>query len=214
MGDDETTAGITHALLAVDRSGSMAELAGDVRGGFNAYLDQLAEDGGDYRLTVLLFDHEARLLTEAACPLAQVPRLTRDNYVVRGNTALYDAIGYLITQFERHFTLGEQDRVLLVVQTDGKENSSREYTAAGIRAMIDQRVATGRWMTVYLGAGPDAWGAGESLGMQSVNTARTSVGTRSTYESAAAATRAYAAGVGGDEVMRSFRAAADRQGSP
>ena len=34
----------THVLMAVDRSGSMSGLAGDVRGSFNTYLDSLVSD--------------------------------------------------------------------------------------------------------------------------------------------------------------------------
>lgn len=187
--------GRTHVLLAVDQSGSMGPLADDVRGGFNAFLDDLAgKDNADaFRVTVLLFDTEWRTLCIAA-PLAEVPRLTAENYWPSGMTALYDAVGSLIGDFERETTLGEHDRVLLVVQTDGHENSSREYNADRVKRMYGERARTGRWSAMYLGAGPDAWDGGAAMGMRSVNTHSDAATTRGTYAAVATASAGYAAG--------------------
>lgn len=191
-------AGVTHVLLAVDESGSMGHLAADVRGGFNAYLDGLDADGGGdrFRLTVLMFNHEWRLLCPVGAQLADVPRLDQGNYRPGGNTALFDAVGRLITDFERGATLGEHDRVLLVVQTDGEENSSREFSAAAVKDLITQRTGAvgAKWAAIYLGAGPAAWDGGGRMGMQSVNTTGDRHGTRSTYSGIARASAVYADG--------------------
>lgn len=188
--------GTTHVLLAVDRSGSMARLADDVRGGFNDFLDDLAgqDNAADYRLTVVMFNHGYDLLCPAASPLADVPRLDGGNYQPRGNTALLDAVGNLITTFEGDTQLGDDDRVMLVVQTDGRENSSNEFTAETVRAMIAEREGGGKWMSAYLGAGPDAWNGGAALGMRSVNTAHDGATTRSSYGAIATASAVYARG--------------------
>jgi len=197
----------THVLLITDMSGSMGALAEDVRGGFNTYLDELAKDGGKYRLTVTLFDTEFIPLCTAA-KLADTPRLTNVNYAPRGMTALHDAIGKTVAEFESGTKLGEGDRVLVVVQTDGHENSSREFNGVQVAELIKAREATGVWTFIYLGAGPSAWGQGEQLGMRSVNTAATAGGTRATYAGLATASADYSRGASAGETFVVLDAAA------
>lgn len=193
---------VTHMLMVLDMSGSMGDLAGDVRGGFNSYLDQLAGDGNDYRLTVTMFDTE--FVSHAVDkPLAEVERLDEHNYYPRGMTALYDAIGKTLAEFQtKHGAVRKDERAMLVVQTDGHENSSREFTKGGIRKLIEDREATGRWMCVYMGAGPKAWDEGYGLGMShSVGTTWDAAGTQSRYRGLATASGLYAAGADAGETF-------------
>ncbi|MEU3452126.1 hypothetical protein ABZ671_00585 [Micromonospora sp. NPDC006766] len=188
---------VTNALLLVDKSGSMGPLASDVRGGFNSYVDELrADTDREYRLTVTLFDNEITPLCIAA-PLGEVPQLTEANYWTRGMTALLDAVGETITGFEATTTLGEQDRVLLVVHTDGQENRSREYTREQIAGMIRQREAGGRWSFMFLGAGPDTWQQAGAMGFSRASTVAldaSGTATKGSYSGLAAATRSYSRG--------------------
>lgn len=186
---------ITHTLMVVDMSGSMANLAEDVRGGFNTYLDQLAQRTEHrYRVTTTVFDTEFVSLCVAA-KLKDAPRLDRQNYMPRGGTALLDAVGKTITEFEACTTLGEEERVVLVVQTDGHENSSSEFTSSVVSRMIDLREATGKWFCVYLGAGPAAWGQGQTMGFRSnYSSAATPGGMQSRYKGAQSMTVAVAQG--------------------
>jgi hypothetical protein len=193
----------THVLMIVDKSGSMAPLAGDVRGGFNTYLDMLAADAeGKYRLTVALFDDEYRPLCVAA-KLKDVPRLDGTSYQPGGYTALNDAIGKTIAEFEgRVPELADGDRVLLVVQTDGAENSSTEYSHEAVEALIEQREEAGRWSCLFLGAGIDAWTQASQLGFargSTISTQHTAAGTHATYGALAGATGLYSRGGSGAE---------------
>ena len=187
----------THVLLVTDMSGSMAGLAEDVRGGFNQYVADLGKDDSRYRLTVCLFDTEFIPLATAA-KLKDVPKLTAANYAPRGMTALLDAVGKTITEFEARVPeLADGDRVLLVVQTDGHENSSREFTRDRIAEMVKSREAAGKWSCIFLGAGIDAWAQANGMGFARANTVSTeasSRGTGSTYTAMAEVTRSYAGG--------------------
>lgn len=189
----------THVLFVTDMSSSMRTLAEDVRGGFNSYLQQLrtnkAETGTRYRITVTLFDDRFITLCVAA-KLAAVPELTHTNYTPTGMTALLDAVGKTITQFEAATTLSDDDRVLLVIQTDGGENHSRDFSWGRIRKLLEVRQKTGQWSIVYLGQGIDAWDQGAKFGpsTQVLRSAHTGRSTQSTYTGLATATVAYAAG--------------------
>lgn len=210
----ETTAvkpPITHVLMVVDASGSMTPLTDDVIGGFNSYLDTLQADTDHrYRVTVTLFD--TRLIHYAVAEKPKkVVRFDTRRYRPGGMTALLDAIGSCITAFEEQVPeLGEGERVLLVVQTDGAENSSTRFELTDIRGMIADREKAGRWTCVYLGAGPDAWKNGPQLGFtadNSVATAHTGDGMRSSYTGLSRATVAYAAGADPVETVSNLRAA-------
>lgn len=191
----------THVLFVTDMSGSMQPLAKDVRGGFNTYVGDLRNDDKRYRLTVTLFDDQFETLCVNA-KLPDVPVMDESNYAPRGMTALLDAVGKTVTGFESRVTLGEEDRVLVVVQTDGHENHSREYNRDQIAAMVKQREASGKWSFMFLGAGIDAWAQAQGMGFDrgsTISTAATSAGTHSTYSGLSAATRSYSRGASGTE---------------
>lgn len=204
---------ITHVLLVVDMSGSMSMLAEDVRGGFNEFVASLRRDGGRYRVTATLFDTAFELLCVAA-KLRDVPVMTADNYRPRGGTALRDAVGKTLAEFEAT-KLGDDERVMVVVQTDGKENSSKEFSAETIAQMIADREKTGRWMFNYLGAGPDAWDQGHSLGFSNnVHTEKSAGATRSAYSGIAVAAAGYSRGASVADTYEVLNEAAGGEKTP
>lgn len=184
----------THVLMVVDMSGSMYKLAEDVRGGFNQFIDSL-DATENYSFTVTVFDTEFISLCTAA-PLSRVPRLDSHNYMPRGSTALLDAVGKTVLEFESKKTdLQKDDRVLVVVQTDGFENSSKEFLREVIADMIKEREATEKWSFVFLGAGPDTWQQAGAMGFQRANTVSYDhVATRSTYSGISRGTKSFASG--------------------
>ncbi len=192
----------TYVLLVTDRSGSMYGLAEDVRGGYNGYVQSLQDDKeARYRVTSVLFssqvtreDDGSTVLCVAAKP-KDVPRLDEKSYVPGGGTALLDAIGKVITKFEAEVTLGKEDRVLLVVQTDGEENSSQEYDRATIAKMIADREEAGRWAAIFMGAGPDTWQQAGGMGFStSLSYSGDSKGVAASYEGLTATSAAYSRG--------------------
>lgn len=195
---------ITHVIVIVDKSGSMSPLAQDVRGGFNQFVEDLFDKDGRFRLTVTLFDTDFIPLAVNR-KLRDVPKLTEANYQPSGFTALLDAVGKTIHEFDRETELAADERVMVVVQTDGQENSSREYSRDAIFRLIKDREATRRWEFLFLGAGPDIWEQAGSLGFargNTVSTQPTGANTRSTYGGVAAAAAAYASGASGPEASR------------
>jgi hypothetical protein len=205
-----------HVLIAIDASGSMNDLDSDVRGGFNQYLDVLAhrgesDSGGgpEYRITVALFNTTVWMLCQDV-PLADAPRLTTKNYVPRGGTALLDAIGDLLQTQGVYGHVDDDeaggDRVLVVVHTDGLENSSRRWRLGAVKLEVERRQETGKWGFVFLGAGIDAW-EGEQLGFASGQTTKSSAGMRGTYSGLTSGTRSYAGGASAQSVTEEVVAA-------
>ena len=164
-----------HVLFVIDSSGSMAPKASEVRGGFNSYVEQLRDDAaGDYRLTAVTFDTQvSTLFTDAS--LAAMTKLDKSNYRPGGNTALYDALGVsldeLTSALRREGKPYGEERALVIIMTDGEENSSRRFTKEQIVGEIKRREEAGNWTFVYLGADQDAWAAAQGLGFAAGNVA-------------------------------------------
>lgn len=191
-----------HVVAVIDKSGSMGELAADVRGGYNTYLDELAGDTtANYTITTVLFDHGITMLG-VDVPVGSATRLDESNYRPLGNTALNDAIMYALLKFEHdHPDLGSDERAILFVNTDGYENSSREFQFSNVAAKLAANRATGKWTDLFVGTGPEAWDVGRQYGSGTVSLDRSAKGTRSGYRAMTAATRAYAGGADNSETF-------------
>ena len=92
MKDEMRKNGLTELVFILDRSGSMAGLEEDTIGGFNAMIEKQKKVEGECLVSTVLFDHESVVLHDRV-PLEKVGKMTRDDYQVRGSTALIDAIG-------------------------------------------------------------------------------------------------------------------------
>lgn len=140
--------------VVLDRSTSMAGLRHAVIEGFNEYVRELREQEGKTFVTLTMFSDTHEFVYESK-PLADVFTLTRETYVPDGNTALYDSIAATVERVERNLKAegGEDDKVLIVTITDGKENKSREHTADSLAALVRRYEAKGNWTFVYLGLG-------------------------------------------------------------
>jgi hypothetical protein len=155
-------------LIAVllDRSGSMESIKSDTEGGFNAFIEQQRALDGDVRVTLAQFDtvYEA---VYADRPIADVPRL---DLQPRGMTALYDAVGRLITDIGAELAgqpeEGRPGTVIVVVLTDGHENSSVEWTHDAVRKAIKRQETEYSWGFLFLGANMDAVQIGQRLGFR------------------------------------------------
>jgi uncharacterized protein YegL len=178
--------------VILDKSGSMASKLKDVIEGFNAYVDGLAqEDTVEYLFSLTLFDTQVAY-RDVAIPLSRVAKLDTKSYQPGGNTALNDAIGITVRKIDADRP--QVDKVVTVIMTDGEENSSREWTHDAVKALISQKESEGIWTFVFLGASPEAWDQGRSLGIPAANVAQYDADHyRATFACAALGTNAVAA---------------------
>jgi hypothetical protein len=154
----------TLIAILLDRSGSMESVKSDTEGGFNAFIEGQRAEPGEARVTLAQFDTHYEVVY-ANRPIADVLRLALQP---RGGTALYDALGRLITDVGAELAAApEQDRpgtVIVVVFTDGHENSSVEWTHAAITSAIKRQETEYSWDFLFLGANMDAVQVGTALG--------------------------------------------------
>lgn len=157
----------TDITVVLDRSGSMASIAGDVIGGLNTFIRAQAQVEGEACFTLVQFDDKYEVV-HAHVPVQDVPPLTDQTYVPRGSTALLDAIGRtIVATGARLAMMAEADRpqvVVFAVQTDGLENASHEFTRQQVFDMIRHQEANYAWQFVFLAADQDAIAEGGRMG--------------------------------------------------
>jgi uncharacterized protein YegL len=158
-------ANLTDITLVVDRSGSMAQVKEDAEGGVNTFISEQGKEPDEALLTLVQFDTEYEFLHKGM-PIQQVPKY---ELIPRGTTALLDAVGKAINETgERLAKIDEGDRpglVIFVVMTDGQENSSKEFTKAQLKKMIEKQQNEFNWHFTFLGANQDAFAEAGGMGI-------------------------------------------------
>lgn len=162
-----TDSNYTHVLAIVDRSGSMG--AGNVylemQNALNDWFKEQAKVEGKCLVDYAQFDTVFTKVYEAK-PVEHATAVIEP----RGMTALLDAIGRGVTELgEKLAAMPESQRpgkVLVAVVTDGMENSSREYTAAQVKELVQKQQDEFNWEFVFLGANMDAVAVGGLYGFK------------------------------------------------
>src|SRR3990172_1491130 len=143
-----------HYLL--DRTGSMLRIKDATIEAFNGFLDSQKSSGDENTMTLTLFDSQSIDTLYSATPVSAIPPLTSATYIPRSSTPLLDAVGRASAAALAHAASYSYDRRIFVIQTDGEENSSIEYTLVQVRDLI-ARMEADDWQIIFLGAGIDAF---------------------------------------------------------
>lgn len=158
---------LTDITFILDRSGSMSSMVNDVVGGWKSFIEKQKAEVGECVVSLVQFD------TEYETPFTAIPIQNLSptlNFEPRGGTALRDAIGRTINSVGarlRSFPASERpNKVLIVIMTDGEENSSHEFTQPQIQSMVKHQTEKYGWDFLFLGANIDSFQVGQSLGVQ------------------------------------------------
>lgn len=149
----------------LDETGSMQTVKSQTISGFNEYIETLQNDKSskNAKFTLTKFNSEKVEIVHDGIEITKVTPLTDATYQPNNTTPLYDAIGKTIQSIKT------KGAVLIVIQTDGQENSSKEFTQRGIFDLIAEKKKEG-WTFAFLGADMDAYAASSSLGISQGNT--------------------------------------------
>ncbi len=209
------------SYILLDRTGSMSDIWQEALTSVNAYADSFAADapgaeiaGADINtaVTLAVFDHQDGfkfdVLRDKVDP-ANWSKVTDAEATPRGMTPLYDAIGRIVSRAEAD----NPEKAVIVIMTDGLENSSSELTRQGAKAALDRAAAKG-WEVVFLGAEFASFSDAEAVGMASSKTMAVGQGRmRESMDNLAQKARAYGKGAESSvEFSAEDRAQADEEG--
>jgi hypothetical protein len=114
-------------------------------------------------MTIILFNTNYDVLCSGA-PIAGCKPFDNDTYRPAGSTALLDATGRAINEINQR----NPKKAIIMILTDGHENSSHEFTKQQIKQMIAD-CEKKEWAVIYLSADANAFDDGRSVGVGSGN---------------------------------------------
>jgi uncharacterized protein YegL len=169
----------TYYQLILDRSGSMKDCMSETISGFNEQVQMIRSleerfPEQEVRVSLTLFNQSVHHPIQMQ-PAGEIKDLNRETYVPDGMTALYDAIGEAVMSLKAQVETEvreEKASVVVVIITDGYENSSKLFGLRAIRHLIRELEDTGKWTFSFLGAGIDAMAEAEKINIRKSNAMR------------------------------------------
>lgn len=153
----------TYYHLILDRSGSMTSCIEQTIDGVNQQIKRIREieeryPEQEFYTSLTLFNHQITPVWRRVRS-ANLKEISFSDYIPDGFTALYDVVGFTLNELLNE--IGEEvdnnkATVVVVMVTDGYENSSKYFSHGQIAERIQQLEATGKWTFSYLGATLDA----------------------------------------------------------
>lgn len=177
-----------YIVIVQDKSGSMITTKADAEGGLKNFLDEQAREEGKTLVSLVEFD----TLMDTVYGLTPIEAV--EPYVLSpgGGTALWDALGMTVTDLKEHIkrvdVADRPDAVIILVVTDGGENSSHVWNAERLLKLMtkvqrplvpksdlaleeakrpDPRVNIDKrgWLVIYMGSNQDAIATARQMGI-------------------------------------------------
>ncbi len=155
--------------MIIDRSGSMSTVKDEVIGSVKNFINDQKKVKGKATITMVQFDDQYQV-DYNGIDIQDTPDF---EFRPRGMTAMYDAIGRtIVSTGGRLAAMNEDDRpekVVIMIQTDGAENASKEHTQGTVKKMIKEQEEKYSWEFVFLGSGIDAKQTASFIGIRPAN---------------------------------------------
>lgn len=147
--------GFINVVFVIDESGSMSGTESDVIGGFKRVVDEQRNiKEGSCCVSYYKFNSKVTEVYKGK-DVNEVEYIDKD-YMPGGCTALFDAVGTAIDEIGKWLDSMDEsekpEKNIIVVMTDGEENSSVEYTAEKVKDMIKEQEDKYNWSFVYMGS--------------------------------------------------------------
>ena len=180
---------ITELVFILDKSGSMSGLESDTIGGFNSLIENQKKKDGKCYVTTVLFDTDFSKVHDRV-ELSEIRKMTADDYIPGGCTALLDAIGSTVKHIANIHRYARPEDVpehtVFAIMTDGLENASRCFSREEIKRMISHEQEKYGWEFLFLGANIDSVETACSMGInpqKAANYHADAVGTQISWQS-------------------------------
>ncbi|MEL7546480.1 MAG: VWA domain-containing protein [Pseudomonadota bacterium] len=200
------TSNSVSSYILLDRTGSMSGIWDEALSSVNTYaaavgkLEEGEADDLETKVTLAAFDFQNGFqydLLRRDIEPGSWQQVSTDEVSPRGMTPLFDAINRTITMAEAD----GPEKAVIVIMTDGLENSSREVTRDGAKAALERAEARG-WEVVFLGAEFANFADAEGVGVASSKSMAVSAGQlNATQERLARKARDYGKGESADIIF-------------
>lgn len=150
--------GKTYVTLVIDKSSSMMSIREDIIKMYNAQLSALAKEakksGIETVVSLITFSNEHKIVHDNV-DVSNIKPLESEDYIPSGTTALYDTIVFVTEKQLKEHKLDKNDSALLIIMTDGQENSSVKHGGEKglyyVKGMLDAVKFSDQWTITFLG---------------------------------------------------------------
>merc|ERR1712060_107910 len=157
-------------ILILDETGSMGSNKENTIQAYNQFLNQQkisnktenseknsTGEAKPPRYSLVKFDIDLEINNDNS--ILNSGNLNEKSYLPSGSTALLDAMGCTIQAYKKEMFN------ILVILTDGEENSSYLFKQNDIKKMIENMTENQKWQVQYLGANQDAFSVASNIGI-------------------------------------------------
>lgn len=173
----------TYYHLILDRSGSMTTCIEETVDGVNQQIRRIKEVARNFPdqelLTSLTLFNDHSTPIWKSLSAVQLREIAFNDYKPGGTTALLDAIGGAMGEMQKSIGAeleADEASCVVVIITDGYENSSRHFSHQKIAADIRQLELSGKWTFSYIGATLDAVEIARGFNIKMGNAMRFDIG--------------------------------------
>jgi uncharacterized protein YegL len=148
----------TYVAIVLDRSGSMSGTKKQTIEGFNEQVQQMKENSKDQEIFASLVTFNGEVYEHLwNQPAADLVEANEKDYMPTGSTAMRDGMGYAIDKLCKTPDLEDENNAyLVIIISDGYENSSHRYNPSQLNEMRESLESTVRWTFSYMGCSKDA----------------------------------------------------------
>ncbi len=161
--------------FVLDESGSMASGTKATISGMNEQIQQVKKTFRDNDeivpvVSFVKFNSEVSTIFLDK-GLKDLKEISENDYKPEGGTAMYDGVGFMLQHLKKSEGIDDEDSsVLVVIVSDGEENSSRKFNSRTIAEYVKSYQDTKRWTFAYLGANQDLAVVSETTNVYASNT--------------------------------------------
>lgn len=161
-----------YLMMVLDESSSMDYIKEQAISAFNEQIKSVKENTNGIEVVVDLvkFSSEVSVVFENQ-KIDTVQELTKETYNPNTMTSMYDGVGKAIELLKARPDINDPSvTVLMLIISDGQENTSRIWTAPKVAEQIKTLQATGKWTFTYAGANQDLSVISQTLNIPIGNT--------------------------------------------
>lgn len=156
-----------NVTFIIDSSGSMIPSTNDVINGFLSTIEEQKKvDNGKCTVSLYTFNKNVKEVYIGK----DVNEIDSIDYVANGCTAMLDGIGTAIDNVGKWLADMQEDerpsKNLVVIMTDGRENSSVKYSYDKIKEMIKHQEDKYSWSFIYMGTDVTSLNDVEKMGIR------------------------------------------------
>lgn len=162
----------TRIAILLDSSGSMQSIRKEALDMFNEQVRAIKKGSKelDTKVSFATFATESKTVFFNV-DVKQLKELNLDSYNPDGGTAMYDSVGAAIDALSfLPEASDENTSFLVVIVSDGEENSSRIYNSNDVANRVQRLQNTKRWTFSYLGSNQDLGKVSRTLNIPIGNT--------------------------------------------